>query len=123
MTTDDNKTLVRQMLAALNREDWTALEAHPGLSESRRFQPLMRSAFPDLQYTIDKELAEGDLVAVRVIAQGTHQGHFMGSTPTGKRVTYQILLIDHIADGKIVEHWANPDFVSILRQIDALPAP
>ena len=125
MTTnlDDNKAVVRQMLAALNDEDWTALEKHPGLTETRQFQPLMRVAFPDLKYTIDKELVDGDLIAVRVIAQGTHQGNFMGFAPTGKPVTYQILLIDQIADGKIVDHWANPDFVTILRQIGAWPSP
>jgi predicted ester cyclase len=45
-----------------------------------------RSVFPDLRFTIDSMVAEGDEVFVRWTARGTHQGSMAGESPTGNRI-------------------------------------
>ena len=81
------------------------------------------SAFPDLHYTIDDMVVEGNKVAVRLTATGTHKGDFMGVPATNKKVTVQLILIDRFAGGKIVEEWAIGDNLSLMQQIGAVPTP
>lgn len=83
---------------------------------------LYRSAFPDLKITIEEQIAEGDLVATRWTAKGTHKGELMGIAPTGKESTVTGLTIDKIKDGKIVESWNNWDTLGMMRQLGAVPA-
>src|SRR6478752_2739852 len=47
---------------------------------------MMRSGFPDIQWTLDDMIAEGDRVAARFIMRGTHRGEFFGVPPTGKPI-------------------------------------
>jgi predicted ester cyclase len=87
-----------------------------------------RSTFPDLYYTVDLLVAEGDLVVSRVTAHGTHTGAYRGLTykgmpPTGKQVTWTETQIFRLAAGKIVEQWSNEDDVGRLQQVGALPMP
>ncbi len=87
-----------------------------------------RTTFPDLHYTVELQVAEGDLVVTRATARGTHAGEYRGLTykgipPTGKQVTWTGIDIVRIADGKIVEHWSNEDDLGRLQQIGALPTP
>jgi steroid delta-isomerase-like uncharacterized protein len=81
-----------------------------------------RSAFPDLKITIEEQLAEGDLVATRWTAKGTHKGELMGIAPTGKEATVTGLTLDKIEDGKIVETWNNWDTLGLMRQLGVIPA-
>jgi steroid delta-isomerase-like uncharacterized protein len=80
-----------------------------------------RSAFPDLKITIEEQLAEGDLVATRWTAKGTHKGELMGIAPTGKEATVTGLTLDRIKDGKIVESWNNWDTFGLMRQLGVIP--
>ena len=87
-----------------------------------------RSTFPDLHYTVDLQVAEGDLVVSRVTVHGTHTGEYRGLTfkgmpPTGKQVTWTETHIYRLAAGKIVEYWSNEDDVGRLQQVGALPTP
>lgn len=82
---------------------------------------LFRTAFPDLTYQVDFQLAEGDLVATRFTATGTQRGAFQGIPPTGRRVTYTGIDINRIAGGKIIEGWVNYDALGLLQQLGAAP--
>ncbi len=84
---------------------------------------LFRTAFPDLHFTIEAVLAEGDTVAVAFTVQGTHQGEFQGIAPTGQRVTFAGQTLFHFADGKIVEDRPIFDRLDLLEQLGALPPP
>ena len=44
------------------------------------------SGFPDIQWTLDEMIAEGDKVAARFTMWGTHQGAFFGVPPSGKKI-------------------------------------
>ena len=123
MSEEENKTAVREMLAALSRGDWAAIEQHPGLYETRQRHPMLHAAFPDLSYTIDAEMADGDMVAMRVTYTGTHKGLFMGIAPTGKQISYGAILMDQVVDGKIVQHNANADWLSVFIQLGVISPP
>jgi steroid delta-isomerase-like uncharacterized protein len=81
------------------------------------------SAFPDLSVTTDDIIAEGDKVVSRWTARGTHQGELMGIAPTGKEVTITGIDVLRIAEGKVVERWAEGNDLEVIQQIGAIPPP
>jgi predicted ester cyclase len=58
-----------------------------------------RATYPDITFTIEDQMVNGDRVVTRLTARGTHQ-------PTGQATTLSGLNISRIAGGKIVEEWA-----------------
>jgi predicted ester cyclase len=84
---------------------------------------MYRNAFPDVQMSLEDQVAEGDMVVTRWIASGTHQGEFMGIAPTGDRVTVAGTSIERIVDGKIEETWDDYDALGMMQQIGAIPSP
>ncbi len=82
---------------------------------------LYHSAFPDIQFTIDEMIAEGDKVVVRWTATGTHRGEFAGIPPTNESIVITATVGERIRDGKVVEHWANRDDLGLLQQLGVVP--
>jgi predicted ester cyclase len=82
---------------------------------------MFRTAFPDLQYTVEEEMAERDLVMTRFSARGTNRGPFLGAPPTGRVVNYTGFDLNRILDGKIIESWVNYDALALLQQIGLVP--
>jgi predicted ester cyclase len=138
MSTEENKALVRRIsLEGFNQgnpavlDEVVAADAFdhspapglpPGPEGYKQFILILRAAFPDLEYTIDQQLAEGDMVATRVTGHGTHLGEFMGIPPTGKRVTWTQTHLSRMVAGKLVEHWADVDQLGMLQQLGVIPA-
>ncbi len=79
------------------------------------------NAFPDLQVTVEDQVAEGDRVVTRWRARGTHQAELMGIPPSGNQVDIDGITIDRIVDGQIVESWDNWDALGMMQQLGALP--
>ena len=77
----------------------------------------MRAAFPDLNFTVEDEIAEGDKVVTRWTGTGTHQGEWRGVAPTGKQVSFAGIAIRRITGGKIAERWVNADYTALIREI------
>ena len=123
MSTDENKAIVRRFLEVLAKKNFEALKQHPGLYQTIERQPSIRAAFPDLQTTIEHQIAEGDTVATRATLRGTHLGSFMGVAPTNQQLTWGVLLMDRIEAGKIVLHHANADWLGVLVKLGIVPAP
>jgi predicted ester cyclase len=138
MTPEENKALVRRLNhEAFNLGDESAAEKYlaadflnhtsgkRGIEDFRRIVRYVRAAFPDGRSTFDQEIAEGDRVMLLMTSSGTHLGeiHVPWGTipPTGKRVSWQSVRIYRIEDGKIAEHWAVRDDLTMLLQIGALP--
>jgi predicted ester cyclase len=107
-------------LVADDHIDHGPLGNHCGLESIRRDLLACRAAFPDLRYEIVDLVAEGDLVARRFEATGTHLGDYLSTPPTGRRVRVAGLAIDRIAAGKLAETWSNVDLFGLLRQIGAI---
>ena len=82
---------------------------------------MYRTAFPDLHFTVEDQIAEGDKVVNRVIARGTHQGELMGIPPTGKQITVTGITIDRIAGGKLEESWVSWNFLDMMQQLGVVP--
>jgi predicted ester cyclase len=81
------------------------------------------AAFPDTRFTIDEQFAEGERVATRWTARGTHQGEIGGISPTGKEVTVTGLTFSRLEGGKVIEDWITWDALGMLVQLGAVPAP
>lgn len=78
---------------------------------------MFRTAFPDLSFTTDMLIAEGDLVVQCTTAHGTMTRPLLGMSPTNERATWHEVHISRIAGGKIVEHWAVTDQIQQLSLI------
>lgn len=74
-------------------------------------------AFPDLHLTIEDQLVEGNRVAFRWHATGTHTGPLGEAPPTGKSVVIDGLILDRLADGKVIERWEQWDQSLMLQQL------
>jgi steroid delta-isomerase-like uncharacterized protein len=100
--------------------------ANPGLEPGPAgLRPVFDSVlatFPDIHFSMDDMLAEGDRVVTRWTMEGTQQGEFMGRPGSGRRVRYSGISIDRVVDGKIVEHWRVSDDLGMLQQLGIIPA-
>jgi steroid delta-isomerase-like uncharacterized protein len=94
----------------------------PDLAGLKQILTPMRSAFPDLKVTVQDVIAEGDKVVQRRTFEGTHKGAFFGIPPTGKSVSVSQIIVSKVAGGKIVEEWAETDFLGMLQQVGAAPS-
>jgi steroid delta-isomerase-like uncharacterized protein len=81
-----------------------------------------RTAFPDIRFTIEDQVAEGDRVATRWTARGTHEGDLWGISPTGRQSTVTGITIDRIEGGKIAEAWTNWDALGLMQQLGVIRA-
>jgi steroid delta-isomerase-like uncharacterized protein len=138
MSSDQNKAIVRRafeepwkgnldVIDELIASDYVGhdpAEPEPrrGPEGLREFVTAYRSAFPDVRVTVEQQLAEGDLVATRWTARGTHEGELMGIQPTGKQVTVSGMSISRLSNDKIVEGFQNWDTLGMMQQLGAVPA-
>ncbi len=80
----------------------------------------VRQTYPDLQLTVEQQIAEDEWVATCITARGTHQGSWLGMKPTGKAVAFTGVNIDKVVDGKIVEHGGAANLLEPLLEIGAI---
>ncbi len=139
MSTGDNKASVRKAYQAVNQQNLSSFidefidpnqvdhSAPPGLpggiEGARQFAGMFLTAFPDMHFTVEDMIAEGDKVVARITMSGTQQGAFMGIPPTGKHVTWTAIDINRVAGGKSVEHWMEMDALGLMQQLGVIPAP
>jgi steroid delta-isomerase-like uncharacterized protein len=81
----------------------------------------LRKAFPDIHFTIDKQVAEDDRVVTQWTASGTHDGNFRGIAPTKRKFKISAIDVERIVDGKVVECWPSIDELSLLQQLGVTP--
>jgi predicted ester cyclase len=79
----------------------------------------LRSAFPDLNVTVDDILTNGDKTWARLTARGTQKGPFAGLAPTGKPFAITVFDECRFQNGRIVEHWGVADQMALMMQIRA----
>ena len=136
MSVEENKALVRRLVEAWNTRNWGVLDElmvpdcvdhyapagqKPGREGYREAEINVTNAFPDIKFTIEDMIAEGDKVAVRLTFSGTHRGEFMGIAPTNKRVTVPEISIWRIVSGKFVEEWGFSDRLGVVQQLGVIP--
>ena len=80
------------------------------------------SALPDMRFTVDEMVAEGDKVVKRWKVVGTHKGELSGIPPTGNQVTITGLTMARFANGKLAEEWEAADTLGLMQQVGAIPS-
>ena len=84
---------------------------------------MMRSGFPDIQWTLEDMVSQDDKIAARFTMNGTHQGYYFGVSPTQKPINAQAINFYRLNDGQFIEEYGQPDMLGILAQIGAVPVP
>jgi len=139
MSTETNKASVRRFYdEVINKKNRAAIDefidpnyvdhaAPPGtpggIAGAKQTISMYLTAFPDLHFTVEDIITEGDKVVARLTARGTQRGAFMNIPPTGKQATVTAIDINRFAGGKCVEHWLNMDSLGLLQQLGVIPAP
>jgi steroid delta-isomerase-like uncharacterized protein len=136
MSTTPNLTLLERFvdevltghnLAVLDdvfHEDYVEDDPPPGMGPGRdglrQWLAGWIAAFPDVEWTIEEQIADEHRVWSRSIWQGTHQGSFLGIPPTGKKIAVAAWTIDRFADGKIAESRIIMDALGMMQQLGAM---
>jgi len=115
-------------LLTVDRPDHQEMGLAPDLTKGyegfRRVIGMFRAAFPDLRFTSDFMVAEGDLVVSHNTITGTHEGAFMGIPPTRKKFRATALDVCRFDQaGKISEHWGVFDMLGVMMQLGVVPPP
>ena len=138
MSSEANKALVRQFITRVfeNMEEEAVDEltserlimhsvpgGAPGRQTLKDAMNRVRKGLSQVSMRIDELVAEDDLVAAHVTAHAVQSGEFMGLPPSNKEYTAPEMHLFTITDGRIAEHRAVVDFMSIMKQLGALPEP
>jgi steroid delta-isomerase-like uncharacterized protein len=94
-----------------------------GVEGAKQFAATFRQAFPDVQTTMEDQVAEADKVVTRFTARGTHQGESEDfGPPTGNRIEVTGITFERFSEeGKIVEDWTNFDALGLMQQLGLVP--
>jgi steroid delta-isomerase-like uncharacterized protein len=119
---EGNEDVIDELCA----ENFVDHDPLPGTGPDRQglhdFVKLIRSAFPDLETTVDEMIVEGDRIAVRSTFRGTHEGDFMGIAATGKKVEVSNYDFVRFENDQAAEHWGTIDSAALMEQLGAVPA-
>ena len=138
MTTDTKRIVERIPLEVLNNGNFGLIDEivatdfvehypQPGMPPTReglkQTLKALKTAFPDLRYTIEDSIESGDKIVHRVTGTGTMKADYMGMPATGKRATWTEIHIGRVANGRLAEHWGLVDQLGLLVQLGIVPAP
>jgi steroid delta-isomerase-like uncharacterized protein len=94
-----------------------------GVQGVKRFASMYLRAFPDLRFTVEDQVAEGEKVATRWTSSATHLGELMGIPPTGNRTGVSGITISRVSEGRLAEDWNIWDTLGLMRQLGVAPDP
>jgi steroid delta-isomerase-like uncharacterized protein len=89
------------------------------IEDGRRVDEAGRRAFPDIEFTLARVVASGDMAARHWTATATHRGEFMGVPATGRRIFMQGMVFSRVAEGRIREEWRVIDSAGLMQQLTA----
>lgn len=91
--------------------------------QEMEFVKLIWKGFPDIKWSIEEIIAADEKVVIRFLAQGTHEGEYLGMPPTGNAMEASGIIIYRIADGKITESREDADIVGMMEDLGMELAP
>ena len=118
-----NLALIDELVAPTFIDHDSSMPDAKGAEGVKRLAAMVHASFPDLHFTVEDMVAEGDKVVYRYTVRGTHQGDFMGIAPTGKQFAVTGIHIYRVGDRKFQEEWENWDMLGLMRQLGVLPQP
>jgi steroid delta-isomerase-like uncharacterized protein len=89
----------------------------------RPFYATFRRTFPDLRIDVEDYIADGDKVAFRCVARGTHLGDDLGIAATRQPIEMAGMGFVRVANGQIAEAWNTFDFHGLFTQLRAAANP
>jgi steroid delta-isomerase-like uncharacterized protein len=92
-----------------------------GLEAVQGFLGVFRAGMPDLSLKVEDVTGDGERVAARWSAHGTHTGEMFGIPPTGKGIDIHGISFFRFADGKIAEDWVEENTLAVLQQLGVIP--
>ena len=95
----------------------------PGLEGLKNVLRSMRTAFPDIHYSTEEQIAEGDKVLTRFEWTGTHRAEFLGVPATGRAVKVWGMVLDRLEDGRIKDTRILMDLLGLMIQLGVVPPP
>ena len=138
MTTEQNKAIVRRFYEAFSANDLDALSnllapdlvaySHGAPGPQNKETHLQgintwNAAF-DTRFEVQEQIAEGDMVATRMILRSVHnRGDFQGFPPTGKQIEAEGMSFESLKDGKIVERRVSSDWLDMMQQLGLVSQP
>jgi predicted ester cyclase len=123
----ENKLVVRGFIEqVLNGKDLAAMSRYVDPDAIERMNGAISmyavlAAFPDFRLSIELMISNGDHVGVLTTFSGSHQARFMGMEPTGAGVSSRAAFCFRVADGRIVETWAEFEPWGLLPQVGVDP--
>jgi predicted SnoaL-like aldol condensation-catalyzing enzyme len=134
---EENKRLVRRFYEEIDKGNVDVIDElvaenyldhnpppFPGLAEGREGVKQAFKIFWEAtpgHHHIEDQIAEGDKVVTRLSSYGKHEGDLPGAPRTGNDLKMTSITIHRIADGKLVEKWAEKDVTGFLKQIGVMP--
>jgi predicted ester cyclase len=107
-------------LAQLVSDDYVGPRGERGVTGFTANLVALRTGFPDIHFTLDDLVAEGDRVSVRWSWRATHAGEFNGLAPTDKQISNTGMAFYQLADHKIIRSWVETDRLGALQQLGAV---
>jgi steroid delta-isomerase-like uncharacterized protein len=101
------------------RHDFRATEPAPGPEGQKQIARAFRAAFSDLRFEVEILIADGDYVAARWTAQGTHAGRWGDVDATGRFVTLSGVNLFRFESGRVAEIWNHRDDLGLQEQLGA----
>jgi steroid delta-isomerase-like uncharacterized protein len=111
---------VKEFFAPGVVRDDPATGVHTGIEGVKQVVASLLASFPDLHFTVEQQIAEGDSVVTRWSSTGTHLGDFQGISPTGKKIALSGISIYQYADGVVIAEHSIWDALGLLKQIGAI---
>jgi len=130
MSAEENKAIARRFLEAQAKGDLDTLDElmapdfvdrsllpgqEPDRESYKQSVVEMLSAFPNTSFTVEEQIAEGNVVASRYTGTSIHQGEFIGVAPTGQETTYTGMTFHYIIGGKIAEEWSESENLDVVQ--------
>jgi predicted ester cyclase len=116
-----------ELIDELFAPDYVDRTPQPGVAPTRdglrQWVTALRTAFPDIRYTLEDTVEAGDKWVGRVTASGTMTGAFAGMPATGKHATWNEIHINRMANGQVIEHWGVVQELGMLVQLGVIPSP
>jgi predicted ester cyclase len=136
MSTEENKAIARRSMELINQKDIAGIDQLYAPTYTRHDPnsiwvvnredykedvKILTTVFPDLHFTVEDLVAEGDKVVCRFSIFGTHGNPWRGLPATGKEVRVTGMCISRIVESKVIEDWFNTDIFSIGQQLGIIP--
>ena len=133
---DENRAIVTRYVYEVNMQNYDAFDEfviedyvdhdpipgqQPGREALKAAYKIFSDAFPDVWFTFEDLIAEGDMVVGRGVIEGTHTGEFMGIPPTNKTIKWTGTRMFRVRDGKVAEGWINFDLLGVMQQMGMGP--